>query len=137
MNVLHMESCCAVDQFFGIQHQRDPEATLRDLCDSVDQDTDDWYFDYTARGMRRKDSPLKFASHYIFIGVVGYTKGRGKPPTYCQDLKAYIKKHHLGEVVESTARINRRHHPEHQVKAYIYTPHSGNLKKWWKKHGGD
>ena len=48
-------------------------------------------------------------------------------------LKAYIKKHKLGTVVQSPIEVNPN--TSNRLRVYIYTIHQDNLLKWWNKNG--
>ena len=63
----------------------------------------------------------------IFSEEASYRKG--------SKLKAYIKKHKLGTVVQSPIEVNPN--TSNRLRVYIYTIHQDNLQKWWLKNGDD
>ena len=61
----------------------------------------------------------------IFSEEASYRRG--------STLKAYIKKHELGTVVQSPVEVNPN--TGNRLRIYIYTIHQVNLLKWWNKNG--
>ena len=73
------------------------------------------------------------AAFYIFTGVVGYTKSKGKP-RYGPEFANFISEHKLGTVTEAPARVNRTNHPTHLVKVWVWSPNYRKLKAWYNKN---
>lgn len=55
--------------------------------------------------------------------------------TYGEKLAAYIKKNRLGAVKKSTWKDNPN--TDNPVRVYIWELAQTNLKRWFKKHGGE
>lgn len=65
--------------------------------------------------------------YYAFIVFTGIT-----PERYGQDLRSYILRNNLGEVVESKSRLNTN--SGNRIKAYIWSPNYDNWRAWYRKN---
>lgn len=124
-------SCCAVEDINDLSSHNTPELAMREFCLGLEVEKDYNYY-------RSKKVLSQPAGFYIFTGVVRHSKGSGTPRQngkYAPNFAAYILKHKLGSVVETTAHPNRVNHPDHWIKVYVWHPNETNLRKWWKKNG--
>ncbi len=126
VDIQTLEGCCGIDEVIGVIEYDQPKSVLNQLCYSIAGDR------YNTR-TNKYEMAIHPQAHYIFTGVVAY-KGRGRTPTYCQNLKSYILRNKLGAVTESGMAPNRNNHPTHLLRAYIFTPNVKALSAWYKKN---
>ena len=128
MNVTTTQ-CCAAMEMYGMGTLDDPKAHLLSVCQQI-------YPDQSRYGMA--DLQGQPHAHYVFHGVVKYKDGTKPDYRYSAtaptNLARYIRLNKLGKVRGSAAEWNRRNHPDHLVRVWVWTPDPENLKKWFAKN---
>lgn len=116
--------CCAVREIANLSGHPSALDAMKAFCKQI------WDPAYNG------NPTSKLHGHFIFTGVVKHTDGSKitRDGKYGPEFAAYIKKHSLGDVVESKAASNRVNHPSHLVKVWVWSPHPVNLKKWYAKN---
>lgn len=119
-------SCCAVQELEWIQN-----ASPRNIIRAVYRDAiTEIYNGYTLT----YENQLELKAFYIFTAVKNVKRGGGRyiRTGYGQRLANFIKKHKLGTVTKSPARLNRTSHPDHQVEVFVWAPSLRGMKAYCK-----
>jgi hypothetical protein len=129
--------CCAVGEICELSDHSNPKDAMLAFCRSL-------------RGFGGDLRPPD--AFYIFTGVVGNINRpdysiceNGDDPEdvnqyeedveYAPKFAQYIRDHKLGPVKESVGRANKKFHPDHKVKVYIWAPSFRAIKAWWRENG--
>lgn len=128
----YLSGCCAIQEIMYLSHQKTAKESMVAFCKSL------WMrnqYDYGA-GKYTATPALyrKVDAHYIFTGVVGYRGKKSDKVTYGEKFAAFITENGLGTVAQSGISPNRKNHPNHKVKAWIWTPAPVKLKQWYLKY---
>lgn len=125
--------CCAVKEIANLSDHASPEDAMESFC----RNEVDGY-----NGESTSPSDLQTPSaFYTFTGVIGHRGGRGGGVnpyyqanfTYGPRFADYIRRHKLGAVTSSVARVNRLNHPTHLIRVWMWAPSERNLKRWWSR----
>jgi hypothetical protein len=131
MEVRENEGCCAVAEIDHLSEHDNPRDAMMEFCRNLRM---------YGGGIRHPDSFV------IFTGVVGnvarpdYSVSDSGPyddehvddTSYAPNFAKFIRENKLGPVKESVARANKRFHPDHKVRVYVWAPSFKNLSKWWE-----
>lgn len=145
---IHETDCCAVSELGHISEETGPSEIIRRVCEDLTESSAYGYWDATKGTWIKPPKSTKFISKpsafYIFTGVEKVIKLKDNvdrfgfeyevPIKYGSRLASYIKRHKLGTVTVAPLKPNRRNHPDHLVRVWVWTPSEFGLQKWWAKH---
>jgi len=123
------KDCCAIAEISGLASERSPETAIKKILRDLNKTS--YYSSYFYDDEDKSDR--KPAGIYLFSEVTNANNSDKLKVGYGKKFAAYIRRAKLGAVVASHAASNHRNHPDHNVRAYLWTPNLTTLRKWAEK----
>jgi hypothetical protein len=121
-------SCCAVTDIHNLRHYENPHEAMLKFCRMVGWGRENPYC----------HTPRILSGFYMFTGVVQYEDYTKKiDPTYGPDFAQFIRDHNLGPLTETEPFSNRRIHPTHILKVWVWHPDQEKMEAWWAENRED
>jgi hypothetical protein len=122
---LRHTSCCGVMEISGLSSHKTPKDAMLEV---VDGPAGWWNTGWGKYGCA--------PGLVIFTGVIRHTDGSAVRPNpyYGPRFAAYIRRHKLGIVTVGGTAPNRKTHPTHIIRLWVWNPNPDAIKAWWKKH---
>lgn len=126
-------NCCGIQEIICLSDSVSPDEAMQSFCSKTLGTTRAVLY----KGMKGRHNTIY--SFYMFTAALpgprtpkdDYTNHYYRP--YGDDFAKFIKLHKLGKVTTLPAKVNEAFHPDHQVKAWIWSPNKDSLAKWWQE----
>lgn len=133
-----MYSCCGVEEINGISYKgQTAEMVIQAICRDA--------FGTKASPIVRKGVTGPYSEGVGLSTLFVYTcsphdnNGNKNPTTYYdvdagEKLTKFIRDNGFGTVVEGGEAVNKKWHPDHTVKIWVWTSNEDALRAWWAKY---
>ena len=130
VRVHRLLGCCGIEEILGVTYGITPEEILQAVCRD---------------GLGTRSSPVQTGCGHGLSALFTWSAALNtatdlnngtaiKNPGGGEQLAVYIAKHKLGQVVFGGEAPNRKWHPQHLIKVWVWTVDVEALKTWWSKH---
>lgn len=147
MGMLYIQgmSTCAVQEMVGIGGYNTPKEVLIDFCrKTIARAGDKWNRPPEVGPGEAQNKGYYtegLGENYVFHGTEGGPKGGPRSTLYrdfyASKLAAYIMEEKLGPCYGGDPVINRRYHPDHCTRVFVWNPDGEALRAWWTKNNPD
>lgn len=120
-------ACCAIKEIDGLDEGYTAEQVMADFCKNNLDKFNPW------RGLESAAKSKTLCTFYLFTAEIN-AKDHVLP--YGTRLSKFIRDNDLGEVISTKSMISRVYHPDHSVRAWIWSPNVAALTSWWKTNKG-